>query len=860
MSRQEVRRLNLQAKADRDKARERWEDAADAVPVRTSRPTKRRRTTLQSSQATQSIVEEPVDTPTVDSHSERRHYEKLRPDNILVPVQALESLLRRSKVCCPKCNNQIDKPRLEKIEQYGWGAEIYIHCLSCKEDVTVLDSPNKTHNVQAWENPEGENTNLSKMFAYPLNYTWVMALQDLGLGITDGVKLMAFLGVSSTGGGRKYADWSLMEHYFVGLQEEELATDVMSENLEEELRLTKEDFQKKYNEWRASADGKAASEKDRQRMRLAIFHIPAVHEHSLWLETDQGKKATAAEKEAKFQELLNERFHLPGNEETILGQPIGGTFAMDGAWSKRAIGTSAGHSPTSHHMAIGVRSGKICNVVIYSQKCRKCERAKRDRVQVAPHRCGKNYAKSSSSKSMEPSGAVQNVIDIYVKSGGRFYCYQIVTDDDSTVRANTKHSLEAKLKKDKPEAASTLTADNYKSRVYYKKSYKYILGMPKDEKGHYIPDLGKVPINIPGVYSWLADKGHRVKVMGKAMYSIVKDGVKGYKQFFKAHNAEQVKQDARDYLLNDRTNMDLGVDKFVEYAPCMVKHRFDDHSCCQSRWCKLKAFEEAGDSKGAKEYREKHPNKFKSKTFKVEIPKPKSKKNATAAPDAARDSTTSSATSTKKSTEKTGKKGKTKKKEKDDSEKEFKEVDLFGAVWAKLSDYFTEDRLLQVFHRWHTNANESANHSVATCAPKHKYYGGSKSLSDRVNWVVIKLSSGYRKGLERLHGKLSIPMPETLRQWAQKQDDRKEDEDKRRKTPEYHANRKRRRNERMRKWQEAEAKSKKDGFDYGSGMDFEKPKEEQDEAEKVSYESEVEPELEGLVHPDPVDDDDYESI
>jgi hypothetical protein len=928
----EAARLNLKPRADIN-----------------SRSAKKKKTSIGSSQTTALTTEESSSTIDDSMPKKNRQYPALRPENILTPVKGLEKLLSMCTVNCPKCQHPIEKPKIGGIEQYGWGAEVSIYCDNCEKEVPILDDPDRLTDLPLWTDPvTGSEEPPRRFYEYALNYRFIMALQDLGLGTAEGDKVMAYLGVSSTGGGRRHSDWTIMEHYYVGLQEEELAHEVMLRNLEKEYELTNEEYQKEYDEWEASEAGQKATDEEKRQKQLIIWNVPAIHEHAIWLETEQGRNASDKEKEEKFKELLNTRFHLPPDEKGIITEikytPTGCTFTFDGAWNKRAIGHSAGHSPTSHHMAIGARSGLICNVVIYSQRCRKCERAAHYGVDPPQHRCSKNFSKAKSSKSMEPSGAVQNVIDIFVKSEGKVYVYQIVTDDDSSVRANTKHNLLETLKADYRDIAAAL--HNVK-----KSELKKLLHWPRDAEGNFVKHYGKVPINIPGVYSWLADKGHRVKVIGTAMYDLIKTGVDGCKQFWKKHNAEQVKQDARDFLLNDQANMDLPFEEFAEKAPCIIEHRFDEHKNCHRRWCDLKGFEEDNDADGAEAYRKEHPLKFKKKVYEVEdaeakreekletikeanefdvahglthcldlnndrrrdllehyfqVEKKKVPKNkeglieeiekqwkANPPPPLDKDSIERlvkkreerikeanaeavsfgldhclgmdnrrkkellehyfeveekkipKKTQTKKLKTEIRKQWENKKLPPEglqtdkNAKKKMKEVNVFEAVMKKMEEFLSVDRLRQVYHRWNTNRNESANQSVATCAPKHKYYGGSKSLSDRVHWVVIKLSLGHEKGLAALHEKLGIPLSPVLQQWAKKKDDQHDDAIKDKHSEAYRSERKRKRNQRVRKLRQAEANSLKEGMDYRSGMDFEEKPEADDD-----YESELEEDLE----------------
>ena len=184
---------------------------------------------------------------------------------------------------------------------------------------------------------------------------------------------------------------------------------------------------------------------------------------------------------------------------------MGLTATMDGAWQKRSSGNNY-NSRTGHNFAIGGFSGLIIAVAVFSKHCRMCEVAKKRNKQPKAHRCSKNFPMESA-KSMEGIGTVEHCKSTFSRQGPktRAYIRQIVTDDDSTTRANLRHSIKAVLD------------DNYGDGGWQKKDHWPRVDNVPDKP--YVKDNGLMPLWVPQVLLYLCDISHRVKVIVCAMTS-----------------------------------------------------------------------------------------------------------------------------------------------------------------------------------------------------------------------------------------------------------------------------------------------------------------------------------------------------
>ena len=177
---------------------------------------------------------------------------------------------------------------------------------------------------------------------------------------------------------------------------------------------------------------------------------------------------TAAEIQTYIKNFREDKGFIP---ERIKKLPIVASYDM--GWNKRSTGRVY-DSLSGHAFLIGCRSGCVISFGVCAKKCAKCGRAKRFGIDPPEHDCTINH--EGSSGSMEAKLALRLTEEIYRKKNGRVYLQKIVSDDDSTMRSLLRH-----------------------------------------QKNN---DKGKLPIDIPEPL-FLADPGHRIKVMSKPFFKMV---------------------------------------------------------------------------------------------------------------------------------------------------------------------------------------------------------------------------------------------------------------------------------------------------------------------------------------------------
>jgi hypothetical protein len=367
---------------------------------------------------------------------------------------------------------------------------------------------------------------------YAINYKAVLLMQQMGQSLQGLEMMLAFFGIAAGRG--SYGKWKLVQDY-VGEAEEAISKEVMKENIKEELRLVKEQAKELYGQWHA---------------------------------TVQGRSSPQQEKVTKMQEYL----HWSNNR-------IGVSIGSDGARHKRSLGRGTYNSNTGHNFAVGGLSKKIISTVVYSKKCTTCSNAAKKGVDAAPppHRCGKNFDIDSSSKSMEGEASVQHCINIGTQPTGA-YVYTLITDDDSTVRANTKHSYKVIADRDYPGYSKRADTD-----------WPYYMDNTKNPpKPVFLKDKGLLPLHCPAVKQWLSDIGHRVKCIGSSVFALEAKSKKALQNGTHLSKGECLKlKKYAGYFFKTPENQALPFEEFCRRAPCMYLHHFNDHSCCSDKWCRV---------------------------------------------------------------------------------------------------------------------------------------------------------------------------------------------------------------------------------------------------------------------------------
>ncbi len=119
-------------------------------------------------------------------------------------------------------------------------------------------------------------------------------------------------------------------------------------------------------------------------------------------------------------------------------------------------------------------------------------------VNITSHRCPRNY--NGSAKSMEACGALSLITRTYNRGNE---CVSIlVGDDDSTTRSNCKHSIKA-----------VMQANGWTNKAEH---------WPKNAKGKYVADNGKLALHVRAIDKFLADPSHHGKSIGCTVYKVEK--------------------------------------------------------------------------------------------------------------------------------------------------------------------------------------------------------------------------------------------------------------------------------------------------------------------------------------------------
>jgi len=480
------------------------------------------------------------DTPSASSQDEllnsKGYYkDAFIPDNVLLPWAEVKASYEQFP--CPHCYTKEWKKTLEaKAYSKGGTSDIVITCKRCN-NATVVCTANRRNKQEEQDNTaskKGYNPKSNLFRDYAINFQLVLLMQHLGIG-PDGLAIIfAFFGMAASKG--SYIKWKSLQDE-IGVAEQTVSKEVMKKNIEDESELVKQKAMDKWEEWKQSAEGLQSTEALQvEKMRL----------------------------------LLNMTYH---NNNDRVGIAVG----MDGAWQRRAIGLGGGNSKSGMNFCVGLETSKILNLVVLSKQCSTCLLATKKGMPPKEHRCSQNFNPRDSSKSMEPKAAKQHKVDIETQDNG-VYIHTLLTDDDSTVRANTKWSYKAVADRDFPGWRRKADTDWPFRMVPDKKN--------NDWKRSYHPDYGILPLCCFAIFKYLSDIGHRVKCIGKVTFGMKVKTKNPDEVGLQKWECLKLKKQA-GYYFKKSDNQSLSFVEFCRRAPCIYLHHFNDHSCCSESWCKV---------------------------------------------------------------------------------------------------------------------------------------------------------------------------------------------------------------------------------------------------------------------------------
>ena len=489
------------------------------------------------------------------------------------------------------------------------------------------------------------------------------------------------------------------------------------------------------------------------------------------------------------------------------------SISFDMGWQKKGTGHTY-DSNSGHAYYIGVRSGKVVAMIVYSKKCTTCDIALAMGEEPMDHDdCVRNY-KTGSSKAMEATAALELIINL---DGQGISVEFIVSDDDSTMRAHLKH-----------------------------------IGS----------DKGKLPI---GVFepTFLCDPSHRVKVMVKDIFGLALSS----KTKSECEKIDALRLKKYYGCMIGKSKL-LPYEKFKEAANAPVEHLFGCHEWCDPSWCYAAEINDARDMihtavatvapKTTATVREEvsiqspdevinptecitnlgardkihtavatvAPKPTATDGEEVSIQSPDEVITPTECSDSgiisdvnlmSDDSSRFSACSETSDSEEDVDtyKGNYVEEDEDinffrdlvpesidgletmvfsttdleilkDKEKSLRAREegkyfrskldhpiLYGQITAAVAPYLASDKLKMLMHNWSTQLNEAMNNSVAAFAPKIKNFSGTLSLKTRVGIAAGVLALGYLDFWTRIFDELGLAMDSVFKSSLQARDKKK---------------------------------------------------------------------------------------
>ena len=257
----------------------------------------------------------------------------------------------------------------------------------------------------------------------------------------------------------------------------------------------------------------------------------------------------------EIKQTIGEELYEEYKKGNLSSDEVGLVIMYDMGWNKHSSGNKY-DSISGHRFVLGGNLKKIINYRCMSKCCRICALAECTKVSV-DHESPKKY--EGSSKSMETEAIYQMVQDAYYNKGST--CSVIVSDDNSTIKSNLKHSFKQKVEE------GLMSMEQW----------------PKTKQNRPRQDNGRLPLKIPEP-RFLADFNHRVKTVGKAVYALAtvskkeSSVTKEIAARMKTYWGSMLKQIR--YLDWDREG-----EKIKERVLATVEHLFNNHQYCDEKWC-----------------------------------------------------------------------------------------------------------------------------------------------------------------------------------------------------------------------------------------------------------------------------------
>ena len=338
------------------------------------------------------------------------------------------------------------------------------------------------------------------------------------------------------------------------------------------------------------------------------------------------------------------------------------TVCYDMGWNKRSSGRRY-DSISGHGIVFGARSKKIISYRACSKICSLCEIFKRkncENVAVEEHDCVKNHF--GSSKSMECEAILYLTVDSWMNRS--FHFEKICADDDTTMKKILRHNYDLMIE---------------------------IGIMAKEDKPNKTSGKLDHEVNEP---SFVADFNHRVKSVGRAIYTLA--GLKVSESTVNNQIAKRVKLYWSE-MLNQIKHLSVDVKEEWELiqkrvlAP--IDHMFDCHENCDIAWCY--ALQARRDNK---QYLPPRNRPFYCK-------------------------------------QKDGK--------------------MYKQLCDAVRRFQTKETIAECLHPFNTQKNEAFNQMVARMVPKFKHFGTTPVLDTRIAVAASVCNIGYTAFYDKLINRIS---------------------------------------------------------------------------------------------------------
>ena len=204
---------------------------------------------------------------------------------------------------------------------------------------------------------------------------------------------------------------------------------------------------------------------------------------------------------------------------------------------------------------MGCHTKKVLSYVVKAKRCATCHTASLKNKDPVAHECPVNH--EGSSKSMEGEAAVE-LLSVMARER-QTPVRILVGDDDSTFKANIRHSYKAKID------AGLMTMEEW----------------PLTAKGNKITDRGKLDLDVPEVWETPADPSHRRKVVAAPLYKVASGTKKNNPHGLTMVDVERIKTNWGNFQKQYRS---CSFDEFHKRSLAVIEHHFNDHTYC-GEWC-----------------------------------------------------------------------------------------------------------------------------------------------------------------------------------------------------------------------------------------------------------------------------------